>query len=360
MLILAKLIVLILCGFIQFNIFALNSVNIAIALIAMIIACLPTIINLDWLGTKGLKIIIGSIWSLFIFVALFVPELRSFLPLAIFDILEYRLNFSGFILFICLLMDFPDKILVLHIILCIVAAFLQINISKVDKLNNEIKKLRDTSKEREMLIEEKNRRLIESQDADIYAATLKERNRIAREIHDNVGHMLTRSILQIGAIKTINQNEVLKEPLEGLHETLNTAMTNIRTSVHDLHDESIDLHNAINEIIENIDDIKINLQYDMGYDIPKNIKYCFITIVKEAINNVLKHSDASNVDIIVQEHPAFYQLLIYDNGKSISKKVSEGIGLTNMRDRISALNGNIKITTDDGFKILISIIKTGV
>ena len=85
-----------------------------------------------------------------------------------------------------------------------------------------------------------------------------------------------------------------------------------------------------------------------------------ITIVKEAINNILKHSNASNVDIIMQEHPAFYQLLIHDNGKCISKKVSEGIGLTNMRDRISALNGNIKITTDDGFKILISILKTGV
>ena len=46
-----------------------------------------------------------------------------------------------------------------------------------------------------------------NQDYEIYLATLKERNRIAREIHDNVGHMLTRSILQLGALSVINKDE---------------------------------------------------------------------------------------------------------------------------------------------------------
>lgn len=49
-----------------------------------------------------------------------------------------------------------------------------------------------------MLMEQMNHQLIEKQNAQIYNATLKERNRIAREIHDNVGHMVTRSILQVG------------------------------------------------------------------------------------------------------------------------------------------------------------------
>ena len=51
---------------------------------------------------------------------------------------------------------------------------------------------------------------MEKQDTEIYLATLKERNRIAREIHDNVGHMLSRSILMVGALKTVNQAENLK------------------------------------------------------------------------------------------------------------------------------------------------------
>lgn len=48
-----------------------------------------------------------------------------------------------------------------------------------------------------------------NQDYEIYLATLKERNRIAREIHDNVGHMLTRSILQLGALSVINKDETV-------------------------------------------------------------------------------------------------------------------------------------------------------
>lgn len=71
--------------------------------------------------------------------------------------------------------------------------------------------------------------------------TLRERNRIAREIHDNVGHMLSRSILQMGALITIHKEEPLHGQLAGVGETLNQAMNSIRESVHDLHDESIDL-----------------------------------------------------------------------------------------------------------------------
>ncbi len=357
MIVFAKLLVLIICAFIQFHIYTISSLNIVISLIAMIISCFPTIVRHDIFGGKGLKIISGCLWITFLITALFIPEFRCYIPLAVIDLLGLKLLFPILIAVLCLILDFVTKTNSFNILVSVLAGFLQYAIAKSEQLTEELKLLRDTSKERELLIEEKNHRLIEKQDADIYAATLRERNRIAREIHDNVGHMLTRSILQIGAIKTINQNDVLKEPLEGLHETLNTAMTNIRSSVHDLHDESVDLEAAIYEIVNNVNDIKVNLQYDMSLNIPKSIKYCFISITKEAVNNVLKHSNANELDIIMQEHPAFYQLLIHDNGTNINVKATEGIGLTNMRDRIKNLNGTIKITTDNGFKILISIIK---
>jgi len=134
-------------------------------------------------------------------------------------------------------------------------------------------------------------------------------------------------------------------------------MTNIRSSVHDLHDESVDLLSAIREITDNVEDVKIELDYDVSSFVPKNIKYCFISITKEAVNNMLKHSNATRMNITLQEHPAFYQLLIHDNGTNISTKTSDGMGLTNMKDRVKGLGGNIKISTDQGFKILISIIK---
>ena len=75
-----------------------------------------------------------------------------------------------------------------------------------EELEQEYRKTRDDSKERNLLLQEKNRSLIEKQDYEIYTATLQERNRIAREIHDNVGHLLSRSILIVGAMKIVNED----------------------------------------------------------------------------------------------------------------------------------------------------------
>ena len=63
----------------------------------------------------------------------------------------------------------------------------------------ELKRTRDDSRERDLLLSQKNKALLEKQDYEIYNATLKERNRIAREIHDNVGHVLSKFILMLGA-----------------------------------------------------------------------------------------------------------------------------------------------------------------
>lgn len=175
----------------------------------------------------------------------------------------------------------------------------------VDSLRSELLSLRDNTAEHDMLVAENTRQLLRNQDNMVLTATLSERNRIAREIHDNVGHMLTRSILQTGAIKVINKDERLTKPLEQLQSTLDTAMDSMRNSVHDLHDESVNLRVALNDITVGVHDIDIILDYDMSDKIPKDVKYSFINIVKESINNTLKHSNGDYMDIRLREHPAF-------------------------------------------------------
>lgn len=117
------------------------------------------------------------------------------------------------------------------------------------QLEQDFRLLRDTSTEYHLLLQQKNKDLIERQDYEIHAAALRERNRIAREIHDNVGHMLSRSILQAGALLAINQQENLKEPLYALKDTLSHAMDDIRNSVHDLHNDSIDLRQTVSDML---------------------------------------------------------------------------------------------------------------
>ena len=111
----------------------------------------------------------------------------------------------------------------------LVALFLvSFTISSRSVLNEKLTKMlintRDNSKELTTQLVEKNKAMQRNQDYEIYLATLKERNRIAREIHDNVGHMLTRSILQLGALSVINKDETVGEAINDLSGTLNTAM----------------------------------------------------------------------------------------------------------------------------------------
>lgn len=222
---------------------------------------------------------------------------------------------------------------------------------------------RDNSAELTIALKNKNKYLIEKQDNEIYLATLRERNRIAREIHDNVGHMLTRSILQMGAVLTINKDKELQPLLNGIKETLDLAMTSIRTSVHDLHDEAIDLNEAVKEITaKDLKNYEVTIDFDMSNDVPRSIKYCFISVIKETASNIIRHSNADAVIISLREHPAFYRLSVEDNGTVCEKMNkldidSDGIGLSNIKERVESFNGTLNINTDKGFQIVISIPK---
>lgn len=222
--------------------------------------------------------------------------------------------------------------------------------------------MRDASMEHDMLMEQMNHQLIEKQNAQIYNATLKERNRIAREIHDNVGHMITRSILQVGAIGVINTDEKLKAPISDLKSTLDTAMDSMRKSVHDLYDESVDLRQALAKLKPTDSAFAFSLEYDCEDDVSRDVKYAFIAIAKEAVNNAVKHSNGDEIRIIVREHPAFYQLEIMDNGtsvdeRSLSGETGDGIGIKNIKERVAAIGGTMRIKADDGFMIFVTLMK---
>ena len=159
----------------------------------------------------------------------------------------------------------------------------------------------------------------------------------------------------------ICKDETLKPHLTTLKDSLDTAMNSIRNSVHDLHDESIDLKHALENLVENFDFCPVQLECETSKHIPKDIKYCFLAITKEALNNTIKHSNATKITITVKEHPGFYQLLLEDNGTNTSSKNTEidytGIGLSNMKERVDALHGIIHIKNENGFRIFVSVQK---
>lgn len=299
-----------------------------------------------------------------------IPQLYMFFPVIFYifflDCLYIPVLAGGFLYFYQIFVS-KENILFFSfwsILLFLLSFYLQYRTKNLEILEQQLMKIRDDNMEKNFLLTEKNRILVKNQNYEIYNATLKERNRIAREIHDNVGHLLSRSILVTGAAKTINTSDTLSPVLDNLDQSLNEAMTSIRSSVHDLHDESINLKEIVKKLITEFTFCKISLEYDMSYEIPSEIKYCFISIIKEALSNVSRHSNASHVQITIREHPALYQLCIKDNGTSISLKTSreitcrnKGIGLSNMKDRLAPLNGTLQITTENGFQLFITIPK---
>lgn len=289
-----------------------------------------------------------------------LPELTVFLPILFYYGCQYR--FPGTVVcavpFLTAVSGYEAWEILLWVVLCALAVLLSERSGRVEALREEMIRMRDNSTELNLALKEKNKSLREKQDYEIYLATLRERNRIAREIHDNVGHMLSRSILQMGALGTLYKEEPLHGQLSGINDTLNQAMNSIRESVHDLHDDAVDLRQAVYDATKTMQErYQVSIDYDMSGAVPRNVKYCFITTIKEAMSNVVKHSDADRIEIVLREHPALYQLSIEDNGTKKGKPGEDGIGLSNMRERVEALNGTIRISSENGFKIFISIAK---
>ncbi len=334
------------------------------SLVVFVLVLVVFVSLLCYVDSRKIKGIIVLVYTM---AAVFMPSLAVLSPAVIYDIYGSRLILQAIIMAAAVVNSgryYPVKMLVGIVIVIGLACFLNDKSAKNERLFTKVKKIRDDGQEKNMLLAEKNKSLIEKQDYELYVATLKERNRIARDIHDNVGHMLTRSILQTGALMTIYREEPIHGQLCAVKESLDVAMNNIRESVHDIHDESIDLRQAVSDVLLPLKEkFEYKFDYDMSDRVERQYKYAIIGIIKESVSNIIKHSKNDMVDIILREHPAMYQLIVHDytnragGNAAYHAETDHGIGLENMRDRVSALNGNITINTEKGYKIFVTLPK---
>lgn len=304
------------------------------------------------------------IWIGLFALSFFYNPLLFFLPPAAYDIPKKNYIFPSIFTLIYIYAAYSFLGLNQSIMLFLFTALSFVFSRKTEALTqfeSDIFKHKDEREELKRVMEEKQRYLIENKEYEIHVATLKERNRIAREIHDTVGHVISRTILMIGALLSSSGKETDKESLKGIKETLSAAMDTIRKSVHDLHDEAIDLQCGIQSLISDYKYCPVKLDYDITSDVEKETKICFLALLTEALSNVAAHSNADCVSVHVWEHPALYQLCIEDNGTAgtgiVEKRLSssQGIGLENMAERVKALGGTINFSHAKGFKIFASI-----
>ncbi|WKY48043.1 histidine kinase [Eubacteriaceae bacterium ES3] len=329
-----------------------------VEMVYKIVPVLIAVIFSAALGYVDKKKAAVGIYIFFTVASFFYRELIYFLPLIAYDIMSGETSwflFLGLLPYLTGFSGLPITGLVLIPLFMGLGYFLKRRTIMLETIKTDYYKLRDNTKETALQLENKNRQLLEKQDYELNLATLAERNRIARDIHDNVGHLLSRSILQTGALLATTKDQGAKEGLTKIKETLTEAMDSIRNSVHDLHEESFDLEVEIQSLLNQFTFCPVTFEYDILDNPSKEIKYCFVSVVKEALSNVIRHSNGNLVKVRVREHPGFYQLVFWDNGKV--EKMGQGIGLENIEDRVKKLKGNVNFGMSDGFRIFISIPK---
>lgn len=309
----------------------------------------------------------------YLVVSFFVAEFVLFIPLMAYGYLSKKSWFYRLIWIVPLItgMRFFDFLEILFLLLVSAASILlSWRTATVDTELQASKTLRDSLREESLSLEQRNQDLREKQDMEVHLAMLNERGRIAREIHDNVGHLLTRSILQVEAYKVIHKDDAVREEFEQVGDTLHEALDTVRTSVHDLYDDAFDLHAQLQRTIKAATRLEIDLDYSIE-TIASPIGYCFIALTREAISNTLKHSNADRLTIAAIEQPGFYRLTLVDNGSKHAHdaprmhidrsreehSISEGIGLRTMDERVRGLGGIFRIDDREGFKITASIPK---
>lgn len=324
--------------------------NVVYLLIALIVASIT-----GYFDQRYLRYL--TVFAYFVFTCFF-SEACYFIPLILYDSI-YETEFYWLTLFLIpYFIHYPSMqsyhlIVSFCFILC--ALYLRKKTDNISEIQHSNKKIKDDSVELQLLQEQKNKELLERQDYEIQLAKAEERNRIAREIHDSVGHNLSSSLLQIGAMIAINTDEEMKQPLQNMRNTLEDGMDSIRNSVHDLHNDTLLLRTEMEKLIAQFQFCAIHLQYSCKGFMDIKLKYCFINILKEALNNVIKHSNATLVEVSFIENPGFYQFTIHDNGNTFIDR--DGLGMKSIYERVYSFDGICSITKTHGFKIFINIPK---
>jgi len=312
-----------------------------------------------------------ELFSFWIFItmvllSLYFPGFTYFLPLFVYEMCCSR---RQWFIPLALLPVFPflegkNPRYFLFILLVIILSLVLRSKSVIyTKKQHEYNLLRDKVTEKQMQLEKSNRELLEKQDYEVHLATLKERNRIAAELHDSIGHVLSSSLLQTGALIATCPDEYTRTHLAVLQKSLSGGMDEVRSSIHNLHDDSVDLYDEVRASVNEFLFCPVSVRYQIDNPPDKKIRYAFLSILKEGLANITRHSNATEVIIILQEHPALYQLVIRDNGSTASADAkstwieSEGMGLPGIRQRVKGLGGNTVIRINSGFEIFVSVPK---
>jgi signal transduction histidine kinase len=189
--------------------------------------------------------------------------------------------------------------------------------------------------------EESNRQLVTTQALLREASKQSERVRIARNIHDLLGHHLTALTinLQVASIKTEGD---VKQNIEQCHQLAKLLLSDVREAVSDIRDKSqVDLRAAIQTMAEQVPWLNIDLDFSDDLRIDDiGIADTLMKCIQESITNTIKHGKGENISISVSQLDEDVKLRIESEG-NMPDNLVPGNGLKGMQERVALLKGKI-------------------
>jgi signal transduction histidine kinase len=231
-------------------------------------------------------------------------------------------------------------------------------------LERELHGLQDDLQDKVIDLREKNRELEDARAYESHAAALAERTRIAREIHDSVGHQLTRLVLEVEALKVVHRDDATAvEELGELSDGLGEALTSMRASVHALEDSALDVGVELNRLAGQSGIAHVDVDCSLEGSPPAVVSRCQVAVTREALTNAARHARASYATVRVTGLPGLWQLRVENDGDVPADAAGlegRGMGLRGMRERVEGLGGTLLVGSDgQRFSVFASIPRKG-
>jgi two-component system nitrate/nitrite sensor histidine kinase NarX len=192
---------------------------------------------------------------------------------------------------------------------------------------------------------------------EIELAKLEERQRLARDLHDAVNQSLFTINVLAQSLPRLWQNppQRAQEQLAQLSAITRSAMAEMRALLSELRPEVIsrtslrELLGQLTDIVRGRSRIVVSLAIEDTGDLPKDAHIALYRIAQEALNNIIKHSGASEASIELRYQQGQVELRIKDNGKGFNlPEISKGLGLDGMRERATLIGAALEVTSAVG------------
>lgn len=190
-----------------------------------------------------------------------------------------------------------------------------------------------------------------------YRAIIGERTRLAREIHDGLAQSLAYLKIVIGRAESLlaqGRHDQAAHMLKDSSQSINDIYLDARLAIENLRSTPGHLHTWLVQALEDFEDVSglpVTLHMDATCDLPPVVQAQVIRIVQEALTNVRKHSQASQVIIEVRQQDRSLSIKVEDDGKGFNPEIplpQNSFGLRGMRERAEAIGSEMLITSSLG------------